>query len=231
MEKAFEKTIRVVVIDDHPAVREAIGIGFRCRPGIVMSGQTAEVAELFRLLASAPIDVVIVDLSLGEIDGLDLVARIREGYPNVRVVVYSLHDEHVFAERALQAGANGYVMKSQPTQVLVDAVRTVAAGRVALSRVMQSNIIGRVQARGGLGSFAIGALTERERAVFHLSGEGMSAIEIAARLNLNRKTVESYRRSVKEKLGYNSISRLIHHAIQWQQHIDKRHHLAPLCSV
>ena len=177
-------------------------------------GQASTAAEAIQCITDTTPDVVIVDISLKDAHGLDLVQRIRNQYSGVQVLVYSMYDELAYAERAIHVGALGYLSKSEPTKNIVDAIRSVMRGEVYLSRRMTSRILGKVVKEQQKG-FIVGKLTDREMAIFEMLGEGLNIKEISSKLNLSRKTVETYRRRVKEKLGLDSVSALMQYAIQW----------------
>lgn len=208
--------IRVFLVDDHPAIREAIADRIESTLDLEVVGEAGDAGAAFRKVEEIRPDVAIVDISLTDAHGLDLVQNIRAQLPEVGVVVYSMYDERVYAERAIRAGASGYLMKTDPTKKLLDAIRAVDNGEVYLSRRMASRILNKV-ARGesSAASFPIDELTDRELAVFQMLGEGYSIAEIEDRLNLARKTVETYRRRAKEKLGIDSVSKLLQFALQW----------------
>ena len=179
-----------------------------------LCGQAGTASEAVSLIEETAPDVAIVDISLKDAHGLDLVQRIRSQYNNVQVLVYSMYDELAYAERAIHVGALGYLSKSEPTRNIVDAIRCVMRGEVYLSRRMTSRILGKVVKEQQKG-FIVGKLTDREMAIFEMLGEGHNINEISKELNLSRKTVETYRRRVKEKLGLDSVSALMQYAIQW----------------
>lgn len=231
--------ISVVVVDDHPAVRDAIAQAVEAQPDMDLAGVAGSAAEAFSLIrgegagnAVNP-DVAVVDISLGDAHGLDLVQNLRAERPELEIVVFSMYDEAVYAERALRAGARGYVRKSEPTTAVTEAIRAAAAGEIYLARRAASRILARVAASpdpdgrrsGGRSSGApsrtaiaadgLGELTDREMAVFQLLGQGHPPEDIADRLNLSRKTVETYRRRAKEKLGLESVTELLQFAIRW----------------
>ena len=179
-----------------------------------LCGQAETAAAAMRLIEKNRPDVAIVDISLADAHGLDLVQRIREAYPDVQVLIYSMYDELAYAERAIHVGALGYLAKSEPTRLIIEAIRSVVKGEVYLSRKMTSRILGKV-VREQQSGFLVGKLTEREMAIFEQMGLGLNIGEIADTLHLSRKTVETYRRRVKEKLGLDSVSALMQYAIQW----------------
>jgi len=208
--------IRVFLVDDHPAILEAIRDRIESTIDIEVCGETGSSEEAFRQIEKLDPDVAVIDISLEDAHGLDLVQNVRAQYPDIQVIVFSMYDEMVYAERAIRAGASGYLMKSKSTEELIEAIRVVNDGEVFLSRDMASRILNKV-ARGEASepSFPIDELTDRELAVFQMLGEGHSIEEIQDRLNLARKTIETYRRRAKEKLGLDSVSKLLQYAVQW----------------
>lgn len=223
----FSRQIRVMVVDDHPAIREALAFTIRDKIDLELCGQAGSAREAFDIIEDATPDVAIVDISLKDAHGLDLVQRIRAQYNNIQVLVYSMYDELAYAERAIHMGALGYLAKSEPTKHIVDAVRCVMRGEVYLSRRMTSRILGKVVKEQQKG-FIVGKLTEREMAIFEMLGEGLHIKDISVRLNLSRKTVETYRRRVKEKLGLDSVSALMQYAIQWMHGREEHPSTSPL---
>ena len=208
--------IRVLLVDDHPAIQEALANALRNKLDIEVCGQASSSEEAFRIVQKERPDVAVIDISLGDAHGLDLVQNLRTQFPSMQVVVFSMYDENVYAERAIRAGASAYVMKSEPTQNIIDAIRSVHQGEVHLSQKMFSRILGKVGLkRSSAPGFAIDELTDREMAVFQMLGEGYSIEEITDQLNLSRKTVETYRRRAKEKLGLDSVGELLQYAVKW----------------
>ncbi len=214
--KQGDERIRVLIVDDHPAIREALRETISNKMGLELCAEAATAEEALRQIGKHIPDVAIVDISLEDAHGLDLVQNIRVQYPDVQVIVFSMYDEDVYAERAIRAGASGYLMKSEPTQKVIEAIRWVTRGEVFLSHRMASKILSKV-ARGQSAkpSFAVDEFTDREMAVFQMLGEGYTVEEITERLNLSRKTVETYRRRAKEKLGFDTVSELLQFAVQW----------------
>lgn len=208
--------IRVYLVDDHPAIREAIRDTIESTIDMEICGETSSSDDAFREIEELRPDVAVVDISLNDAHGLDLVQNVRAQYPDVRTIVFSMYDENVYAERAIRAGASGYLMKSEPTKNIVEAVRSAHDGEVYLSRKMSSRILNKVaMGRTAEPSFAIDELTDREMAVFQMLGQGYSVQEIQDRLSLSRKTIETYRRRAKEKLGFDTVSELLQYAVQW----------------
>lgn len=211
------KVIRVLVVDDHPAIREALEDVLAGQEDFSLVGETDTVMEALEIVARELPDVVVVDISLREGHGLDLVTEIRQRFEHIQVVVFSMYDEAAYGERAIRAGAVGYVMKTAPIENVLEAIRQAASGQIYLSRRMASRILTRM-VKGKFQpdfKFAIDRLTDRELSVFQMLGEGHSIDEIADRLDLSRKTIEAYRRRAKEKLGLESISEVLQHAVMW----------------
>ena len=208
--------IQVFLVDDHPPIREAIRSLVDTIMDIDVCGEAGTAEEAFREIEKIRPDVAVVDLSLPDAHGLDLIENLNAQCPDVEIIVYSMYGEIVYAERAIRAGASGYVMKAPPTSGLVEAIRRVHDGEVYLSRQMSARILSKVaRGKSAVPSFPIDELTDRELEVFQMLGEGYDVSEIVDRLNLARKTVESYRRRAKEKLDVDSVSKLLQYAIQW----------------
>lgn len=206
----------ILVVDDHPAIREALSATIDSRIGMRLIGEAATAQKAMSIIERRLPDVAIVDISLQDSHGLDLVGDIRDQYPEVRVLVFSMYDESVYAERAIRAGASGYLMKTEPTRRVAEAIQSVSQGEVYLSQTMASRILSKVIRQE---DYAIGStteeLTDREMAVFRMLGEGYSMRDIANKLDLSRKTIETYRRRAKEKLGFETVAELLQYAVQW----------------
>jgi DNA-binding NarL/FixJ family response regulator len=207
---------KVLIVDDHPPVREALALRIGRQPDLELCGEAADVGEALRLLADARPDVAVVDITLKSGDGIDLIKRIRDRDDHVRVLVWSMHAESLYAERALRAGALGYVNKDQATGTIVEAIRRVRDGKVWLSEAMSGRLLKRaVGGGGGLTQSPLDALADRELEVFRLIGRGVKTAGIAERLHLSVKTVETYRDRIRQKLGLADGTRLAHYATQW----------------
>ncbi len=208
--------IRVLIVDDHPAIREALAQTIDGRMGMELYASVESKDEAFEALRKDQPEVAVVDISLSDSHGLDVVQNMSVQYPNIRIVVYSMYDENVYAERAIRMGASAYVMKSESTKTVVEAILAVGRGEIYLSRRLATRILSKVAGgRSGAPGFPIDELTDREMSVFQMLGEGYSIEEITDRLNLTRKTVETYRRRAKEKLGFETVAELLQHAVQW----------------
>ncbi|NBC86179.1 MAG: response regulator [Bacteroidetes bacterium] len=207
---------RIFLVDDHPAILEAIRDHVDDTLDLTICGTAPSATEAFREIERTEPDVVVIDISLDDSHGLDLVQNLDSQLPDVEMIVFSMYDEMVYAERAIRMGASGYLMKDQALSELAKGIRVVSNGEVYLSEEMASQILNKV-ARGQSTEpgFPIDELTDRELAVFQMLGEGYSISDIEDRLNIARKTVEAYRRRAKEKLGFDSVSELLQYAVQW----------------
>jgi DNA-binding NarL/FixJ family response regulator len=211
--------LRIVIVDDHPIVRRGLTEVINQEPDMAVCGESDTAAGGLALIRSARPDVAIVDLSLGLDSGLQLVKELDASIPGARVLVLSMHDETLHAERALAAGARGYIMKQEAMQNLIAAIRCVASGKTYLSPQMSNRIVARVTSRGTTEHqpTSFERLTDREREVFSLIGQGLATRDIARQLDLSRKTVETYQARIKEKLGLATGHELIRMAVSWSQ--------------
>jgi len=207
---------RIFIIDDHPIVREGLALMMNREPDLVVCGEAEEASVALQAIASAKPDFLIVDISLNGPDGLDLLKSVRARYPNLPVLILSMHDEAIYAERALRAGANGYIMKQEATEKVLVAVRQILSQKVYVSdrianRMLQQYINGTdIQKHS-----PVADLSDRELEVFRLIGEGHTTRRIAEELHLSVKTVESYQAHIKDKLSLKSGRELVQRAIEW----------------
>ncbi|HVC92160.1 MAG TPA: response regulator transcription factor [Pirellulales bacterium] len=212
------KRARVLIVDDHPAVREALALRIGRQPDLEVCGEAAEMSEALRLLAHTRPDVAVVDIGLKSGSGIDLIKRIKDQDDGVRMLVWSMHSESLYAERALRAGALGYVNKDQATDTIVEAIRRVLTGNVYLSDSMAGKVLHRAVG-GGRGKEVtrspVEALADRELEVFRLIGQAVKTAEIAKRLHLSVKTVETYRGRIRQKLDLSDGTELAHYATHW----------------
>jgi DNA-binding NarL/FixJ family response regulator len=214
---------RVLIVDDHPPVREALAFRIGRQPDLEVCGEAADTAEALRLVAEARPDVAVVDITLKSGDGIDLIKRIRDRNDHVRVLVWSMHGESLYAERALRAGALGYVNKDQATDTIVEAIRRVLEGKVWLSEAMAERLLQRAVGPGRQDATRspVDALADRELEVFRLIGQGVKTAEIADRIHLSVKTVETYRDRIRQKLDLADGTQLAHYATQWVLEHDR----------
>jgi DNA-binding NarL/FixJ family response regulator len=208
--------IKIMVVDDHPIVRQGLALLINREPDLVVCGEAEEATGAMHVLASARPDFLIVDISLSGPDGLDLLKNIRTTHPTLPVLVLSMHDESIYAERALRAGANGYIMKQEATEKVLEAVRRILNGEIYVSdRISNQMLKHYITGSGTLRNSSIADLSDRELEVFRLIGEGHGTRQIAEELHLSIKTVESYQAHIKEKLSLRTSRELMQHAIQW----------------
>ena len=211
---------RLIVIDDHPLVRQGLTATLSSEPDLEVLAEAGGYAEALDAVSHHPADVAIVDLSLGDRGGLELVKQLRSLHPELALLVLSMHDEKLYAERSLRAGARGYVMKQESTDRLVAAIREVARGGLYVSEAMSARLLGRLMGGGrDEGSSSPAAqLSDREIEVFEHLGRGLGTKQIAGKLGLSVKTIETHRETIKDKLGIETASELVHHATQWLLH-------------
>jgi DNA-binding NarL/FixJ family response regulator len=209
-----KKRARVLIVDQQPAVREALAIRIGRHRDLEVCGQAADSLAALRLVDESLPDVAVIDIALKS--GMDLIKRIKAHNEQVRILVWSRYSESFYAERALRAGALGYINKDQATDRVVDAIRRVYEGKLYLSDDTAEQIMhGAVGSSEDLTRSAIEALADRELEVFRLIGEGVKTADIAKELHLSIKTVETYRDRIRQKLGFSDAARLAHYATQW----------------
>src|SRR6201997_443594 len=207
---------RILVVDDHPIIRQGLALMLNREGDLVVCGEAEDATGAMLVMASARPDILIVDISLNGPDGLDLLKNIRTTHPALPVLILSMHDESIYAERALRAGANGYIMKQEATERVLIALRRILNGEIYVSeRIANKMLKHYITGAGTLKSSSIADLSDRELEVFRLIGEGHGTRQIAEELHLSIKTVESYQAHIKEKLSLRSSRELMQHAIQW----------------
>lgn len=208
--------MRILLVEDHPVVRRGIAQLLAEEPDMEVCGEAESVEEALEAVGRAVPDVALVDLSLRESSGLDLLKALKERYPAIISLVLSMHAEVGYVEKALRAGAKGYVTKDQADEVIIEAIRKAFRGGLYIQPSLSEEVLQRL-VTGPEQSVAdrIGELSERERAVFLMMGEGKDTKEIAGALGLNLKTVETYRRRIRTKLDIHSTSKLTHAAFEY----------------
>jgi len=225
-ETEFARKTRILVVDDHPVVREGYVNLIKRQRDFVACGEAGSVAETFKAVETVYPDLVLLDLWLGGGDGLELIKSLKSQFPSLRILVISFSDEAVYAERALRAGARGYVMKSQPSKEVLTAIRTVLANELYVSATIAHSMLSKsVGLSRKNQDSAAELLTDRELQVLQLLGSGQSTRKIAAALNLSFKTIEAHRDNIKRKLGLQDAVELVHYATSWIK--DQRPHLSP----
>jgi DNA-binding NarL/FixJ family response regulator len=207
--------IRVLIVDDHPIVRQGIAQLINQEADLTTCCEAGSAQEALDLVDKDAPDILLVDISLDGVSGIELVKMLKSRYPKIPALVISMHDESLYAERALRAGARGYIMKQEATEKMLTAIRQVLRGDIYLSEGMQGKILQRVLAGNDSGLSPIDLLSDRELEVFRLIGHGYATSDIARELNRSVKTVETHRAHLKDKLGLKNAAELTRYAVRW----------------
>lgn len=208
---------RIFLVDDHPVTREGI-VSLLERAGMTVCGQAENAPAGFEGIMNTDPNLAIVDISLPTTSGIDLVKNIKASAPSIPVLVVSMHDEALYAERSLRAGAKGYIMKQEASKMIVSAIQEILNGGIYLSEKIKVKMLhGILNGKPQETPYTIDHLSDRELEVFRLIGNGHSTRQIAEKLLLSVKTIDSYREHLKLKLGMSSGNELVQHAIQWVQ--------------
>jgi len=211
-------TKKFIIVDDHPIFRHGLATLIQTDDDYRVSAESSSIEEVLDVLKTLTPDIIIVDITLNNQNGLDLVKKLQTREPRIPVLVVSMHDEEVYAERSIQAGALGYVMKHSPPEVIMEAIRTVLSGSIYLSKAIQQKILeARFNQPQSGHSLIIESLSQREMEIFQYIGQGYGASEIAEILTLSVKTIHTYRDHLKLKLQIDSSQELRKFAIKWNQ--------------
>ncbi|HUO09438.1 MAG TPA: response regulator transcription factor [Phycisphaerae bacterium] len=206
---------KIFIVDDHPIVRQGLMQLINAEPDLTICGQGEDAYQALKLIRQLKPDVTLLDISLKDTGGIELLKEMRAQDPDLRVLILSMHDESLYAERALRAGARGYVMKQEAPQILLSAIRKVLKGEVYVSDKMSAVLLQRmVGNRKPDGALPMDRLTDREMEIFRMIGAGMTVKEIAEKLFLSAKTIEAHREHIKEKLGLKTSAELLRFAIR-----------------
>lgn len=207
---------RIFIVDDHPIFRQGLAQLINQESDLCVCGEADDYQGALRAVAELNPDMVIVDITLKDMSGIDLIKEVRKLNRGINMLVISMHDESLYAERALRAGARGYVMKQEASESIVQAIRQVRIGGIYASPRMTEQMLSRF-VEGPLDAVEspLKALTDREMEVFHLIGEGLGISEIGLRLHLSVKTIGTYRERIKEKLNLRNSTELLRHAFNW----------------
>jgi len=210
------KKCRVLLVDDHPIVRQGLALLIDREADLSVCGEAEGAHSAYHAIETLRPDIVVLDISLSGPDGLDVLKEIRMKTGSLPVLILSMHDESIYAERAMRAGANGYIMKQEATEKVLVAIRRILQGEVYLSDRLTSTMLQQfVRGTSPAKSSPLLALTDRELEVFRLIGEGHGTRQIADELHLSVKTIESYQAHIKEKLALRNARELVQHAIEW----------------
>jgi DNA-binding NarL/FixJ family response regulator len=206
----------ILIVDDHPIVRQGLALLINREPDLAVCGDAEEATSALSRIEELKPDLIVVDISLNGPDGLDLLKNIRARDSSLPVLILSMLDESLYAERALRAGANGYIMKQEATERVLVAIRRILGGEIYVSERMADRVLHRFAGGGQVGERSpISDLTDRELEVFRLIGEGHGTRQIAEELHISVKTVESYQAHIKEKLSLKNARELVQRAVQW----------------
>ena len=212
---------RVFIVDDHPLVREGLTNLINAQDDVMVCGEAKDSSEAIDGIAKERPEVAVIDISLANESGLELIKNLVRQFPQVALIVLSMHDEALYAERALRAGARGYVMKHETSKSVLASIRQVLGGGLYVSERIANRIALRLtSSRRPVASSPVERLSDRELEIFRLLGQGRSPSEIARDLNLSLKTVQAYCARAKEKFGITSLTELLRAAIQWD---DAKH--------
>ncbi|NLF32544.1 MAG: response regulator transcription factor [Planctomycetes bacterium] len=206
-----------MIVDDHPLVRQGIATLVVQEPDLEVSAEAASAAEALQAMEQSPADVALVDLTLKDSSGLELIKDMRIRFPKVQILVLSMRDEGFYAERVLRAGARGYVTKEEGRYRIIEGIRKVLAGQIYLSEKMATKVMGKIVGGVDPAGTSMDELTDRELEVFEMIGKGLATREIAGKLSISSKTVDSHREHIKQKLQLETAADLVKHAIQWVQ--------------
>lgn len=211
-----DRKTRIFIVDDHPLMRDGLALLLNGEADLEVAGSAASILDAEQAIAAAPPELLITDLALKDGSGIDLIKHVKERHPRVRILVLSAHEEHLYAERALRAGASGYVHKQESEEKLLAAVRAVRAGR----RFVNEDILQRLldQAIGGAEAKSddpVDSLTDRELEIYRSIGQGETPADLARRLHLSPHTIDSHRENIRHKLGLKNGRELLQHAMRW----------------
>jgi len=213
---AAQSKLRVFILDDHPMMRQGLCQLIEAEPDLSVCGEAETAGNAFEAITALKPDLVLADISLPDKNGLELIKDVQSVAPGLAVLVISMHDESLYAERVLRAGGRGYIMKQEGGKKLMQAIRQVLSGQIYVSEKMSATILELFSGRRAEAESApVGKLSDREFEVFQLIGQGKSTKEIAAGLHLSAKTVEVHRINIKQKLDLKSAPELIRYAVRW----------------
>jgi DNA-binding NarL/FixJ family response regulator len=207
---------RILVVDDHPMMRTGLAHLINKQPGMEVCGEAGSPAEAMEKISRRRPDLIIADISMKEGSGLEFIKDVRAIHGDLRMLAVSMHDEKVYAERVLRAGASGYIMKEESGEYLILAIQRVLAGGIYLSETMSARILKSVTSPDSRDNESpLRRLTDREFEIFQLIGGGKNTEEIAAKIHISPRTVDVHRANIKEKLNLKTGASLIHYAVQW----------------
>lgn len=210
----FSSKCKVFLVDDHPVLRQGLALLINREADLVVCGEAAAAAPALQAFSDSLPDFVVLDISLEGPDGLELLKTLRANYPNLPVLILSMHDESIYADRALRAGANGYIMKQEATEKVLTAIRRILRGDVYLSDYLTKRMLQQLVHGSAASRDPVATLSDRELEVYRLIGAGHGTRQIADELHVSSKTVESYQAHIKEKLSLRNARELVQRAIE-----------------
>ena len=210
-----ETVKRVILVDDHPIMRHGLAQLIRMENGLDVCGEAGSAREGLDLVSKLKPDLAVIDLTLPDKNGLELVKDIRAMHPATVCLVLSMHDEALYGERSLRAGARGYVMKEEAADHLITAIHKIMSGGLYVSETLNARMLEQMTAPTRAKAAGIDSLTDRELEILELIGKGVATKNIAAQLSISARTVEAHRAHVKEKLGVTDGAALVRYAVQW----------------
>ena len=213
---AIKRKRRIFLVDDHPLVRDGLANLINRRDDLIVCGEAEDSTGATAEIAETDPDIALIDISLKNESGLDLVKKLRNQFPTVGLIVLSMHDEALYAERALRAGARGYVMKRETTKSVIASIYRVLEGGVYVSQRVADSMARRLGLSKKAASSPVERLSDRELEIFRLLGQGRTTSQIATDLHLSLKTVQAYCARAKEKFGFSSLGDLLRAAIRWE---------------
>ncbi len=217
-----DERTKIIIVDDHPIIRKGLSELINQEDDLVVCGQAEDAYEAMEVIKTLKPDIAVVDISLKETSGIELIKDVRTQYPNLPVLALSMHDESLYAERALRAGAKGYIMKAEAAEKVITAIRKVLSGELYVSDRMSAKMVRKLVGSGpAIGTSPIDRLSDRELEVFLLIGQGRGTRQIAEKLHLSIKTIETYRAHMKEKLNLENAAELLQYAIRWVNSQEK----------
>ena len=211
---------RILIVDDHPMMRDGLRQLIANEPDLEVCGEVDDAPAALQQAERLKPDIALVDITLRSSNGLELIKDLQVRVPNTAVLVLSMHDESLYAERVLRAGGRGYIMKQEGGKKIIEGIRQVASGRTFVSETISSKILDSFS-RNNAGKSAVETLTDREFEVFQLIGQGLSTKEMAEKLRVSVKTIEVHRVNIKEKLNTPTATELIRFAVRWLEMRDR----------
>jgi DNA-binding NarL/FixJ family response regulator len=221
-DKTNEKKTQVLIVDDHPVTRDGLATIINHERDLNVCGQADDAYIALKAVDELKPDIVVVDISLKSSDGIELTKNIKARCPGLPVIIFSIHDESIYAERALLAGAKAYLMKDVVSENIIKAIRTVLNGEIYVSDAISKKFLHKIAGdKADTAKTPIESLSDREFEIFRLIGEGLKASQMAKQLHLSIKTIETYRSRIKEKLNLPNASELLQYSIKWAKSQDR----------